>query len=101
MRTAGNLSTGFVDAIHARTEGHPLFLQETLRFLKDGRSASDGLSSVDDAQALSLIPAGVREVIGKRLNRLALPAVNLLSIAAALTWTCWPDWSQTKRKTKS
>jgi class 3 adenylate cyclase/ATP/maltotriose-dependent transcriptional regulator MalT len=84
MRAAGNLSTGFVDAIHARTEGHPLFLQETLRFLKDGRSASDGLSSVDDAQALSLIPAGVREVIGKRLNRLALPAVNLLSIAACI-----------------
>lgn len=84
MRAAGNLSTGFVDAIHARTEGHPLFLQETLRLLKDGRSASNDLAPGDDARALSQIPAGVREVIGKRLNRLALPAVNLLSIAACI-----------------
>lgn len=84
MRAAGNLSAGFIDAIHARTEGHPLFLQETLRYLKDGRSSSDGIAPGDDARALSLIPAGVREVIGKRLNRLSTSAVNLLSIAACI-----------------
>lgn len=84
MRAAGNLSASFVDAIHARTEGHPLFLQETLRYLKDGRSGADGDTPNDDARALSLIPAGVREVIGKRLNRLSVSAVNLLSIAACI-----------------
>ena len=84
MRAAGNLSAGFVDAIHARTEGHPLFLQETLRYLKDGRYGADGGTPNDDARALSLIPAGVREVIGKRLNRLSVSAVNLLSIAACI-----------------
>lgn len=77
-------SAGFVTAIHARTEGHPLFLEETLRFMMETR-ASQALGPVgDDPRLLTRIPAGVREVIGKRLNRLSVAAGRLLSIAACI-----------------
>ncbi|MDQ6626988.1 MAG: AAA family ATPase [Pseudomonadota bacterium] len=77
-------SARFVDALHARTEGHPLFLGETLRLLVDS-GAPQGLDSAgDDTRWLLKIPTGVREVIGKRLNRLSVPAGRLLSIAACI-----------------
>jgi DNA-binding CsgD family transcriptional regulator len=68
--------------IHERTEGHPLFLVETVRYL-----LTEGLGTTldrADASALTAIPTGVREVIGKRLNRLSAPCVRLLSIGACI-----------------
>ena len=77
-------SARFVDALHARTEGHPLFLEETLRLLIDS-GAPHGLDGTgDDTRLLMKIPTGVREVIGKRLNRLSVPAGRLLSVAACI-----------------
>lgn len=72
-------SAHLVNAIHARTEGHPLFLEETLRFMLDARVAQP-----IDAQLLQRIPAGVREVIGKRLNRLSEQALHVLAIASCM-----------------
>jgi DNA-binding CsgD family transcriptional regulator/tetratricopeptide (TPR) repeat protein len=77
-------SAGFVNAIHERTEGHPLFLEETLRLLIEARAAAPGSSPDDDLRQLMKIPSGVREVIGKRLNLLSVPAGRLLSIAACI-----------------
>lgn len=82
--SGGAASAGFVSAIHARTEGHPLFLEETLRFMIDARAPQAFGSFGDDPRALMKIPTGVREVIGKRLNRLSLPAGRLLAIAACI-----------------
>ncbi|MEJ8852534.1 ATP-binding protein [Variovorax rhizosphaerae] len=69
------------DAIHARTEGHPLFLEETMRFMIEARSPN-APGSMDEL--LQKIPTGIREVIGKRLNRLSMPASRLLAIAACI-----------------
>jgi ATP/maltotriose-dependent transcriptional regulator MalT len=80
----GAASAGFVSAIHARTEGHPLFLEETLRFMMEARTPQGGGSVGDDPRLLMKIPTGVREVIGKRLNRLTVSAGRLLSIAACI-----------------
>ena len=77
-------STNFVSALHARTEGHPLFLEETLRYMIDARTPQAFDAGTDWAQLLTRIPTGVREVIGKRLNRLSVPAVRYLSIAACI-----------------
>ncbi len=77
-------STRFVDALHARTEGHPLFLEETLRLLIDSGSPPGLDGAADDTRLLMKIPTGVREVIGKRLNRLSVPAGRLLSVAACI-----------------
>ena len=77
-------SANFVSALHARTEGHPLFLEETLRYMIDARAPQDFDVGSDRAQLLTKIPTGVREVIGKRLNRLSVPAARYLSIAACI-----------------
>jgi DNA-binding CsgD family transcriptional regulator len=77
-------STALVRAMHERTEGHPLFLEETLRFMREqGGWQVDGAPG-DDPRWLTSIPSGVREVIGKRLNRLSVSAGRLLSTAACI-----------------
>lgn len=80
----GTASARLIDALYARTEGHPLFLEETLRYMIDARAPRAFDVSGNDPQLLTKIPTGVREVIGKRLNRLSLPAVRYLSIAACI-----------------
>ena len=82
--SGGGASAGFVSAIHARTEGHPLFLEETLRLMIDGRAAQAVGSAGDDLRLLMKIPTGVREVIGKRLNLLSPASGRLLAIAACI-----------------
>jgi len=72
-----------LDAVHARTEGHPLFLVETVRYLLAEQRARPALGQ-DDAGILDAIPDGIRAVIGKRLNRLSAPCVHLLAIAACI-----------------
>lgn len=74
-------SAAAVATLHERTEGHPLFLVETVRYLlAEGRART----ALDQAGALTGIPAGVREIIGKRLNRLSAPCARLLSVAACI-----------------
>jgi DNA-binding CsgD family transcriptional regulator/tetratricopeptide (TPR) repeat protein len=79
-----SVSASLLQAMHERTEGHPLFLEETLRFMREqGDWQADG-SIGEEPRWLTSIPSGVREVIGKRLNRLSVPAGRLLSTAACI-----------------
>ena len=52
--------------------------------MMDGRTARPVGSAGDDLHLLMKIPTGVREVIGKRLNRLSASAGRLLAIAACI-----------------
>jgi class 3 adenylate cyclase/DNA-binding CsgD family transcriptional regulator/tetratricopeptide (TPR) repeat protein len=79
--SGGAASASFMSAVHARTEGHPLFLEETLRLAMEARAAQP---AGFDEQLLHRIPNGVREVIGKRLNRLSERAGRVLSTAACI-----------------
>jgi DNA-binding CsgD family transcriptional regulator len=76
-------SQTLVEAVHAQTEGNPLFLTEMVRLLiQEGQLAPERLQP---SQSISIgIPAGVREVIGKRLNRLSPPCNQLLTMAAVI-----------------
>jgi class 3 adenylate cyclase/tetratricopeptide (TPR) repeat protein len=74
------------DAIYAETEGNPFFVRETLRhlresgtiYLRDGRWVSDvGPSEIG-------LPEGVREVVGRRLNRLSAEANSALTVGAVV-----------------
>ena len=73
-------------AVHAQTEGNPLFVGEVLRHLvetgvvvqRDGRWTSD--IGVDELP----IPEGVREVIGRRLSRLSREANDALAVGAII-----------------
>ena len=77
---AGLADLRLAGAIHARTEGHPLFLVETLRLLQqDGR-----LGPALGEAALDRIPDGVREVIARRLTRLSPAATRMLATAASI-----------------
>ena len=84
LQTAGGVSPSseVLAAIHERTEGHPLFLVETVRYLL--AEASNGASLEQDAGALMAIPQGIRAIIGKRLNRLSVPCARVLVIAACI-----------------
>jgi DNA-binding SARP family transcriptional activator len=57
-------------ALRDRTDGNPLFLTELRRHLSEGEGAGER------------VPPGVKEVIGRRLDRLGPEAVEVLTTAA-------------------
>jgi len=67
-------------SLHERTEGHPLFLAEVTRLLEDWPGAVGSVPSFDPQR----VPAGVREVIGSRLNRLSAQCNHALGNAAVI-----------------
>jgi DNA-binding CsgD family transcriptional regulator/tetratricopeptide (TPR) repeat protein len=71
--------------VHSQTEGNPLFVVEMTRFLlQEGMlGTGSGTSGVAVRPGLRRIPEGIREVIGRRLNRLS-PQCNRVLEAAAI-----------------
>jgi tetratricopeptide (TPR) repeat protein len=72
-----------VEAVYTQTEGNPLFVTEVVRLLvQEGELAPDRLSG---RQTWSVrIPEGVREVIGRRLDRLSERCNETLTIASVV-----------------
>ena len=66
-----------VEAVHARTEGNPLFVGEIVRL-----HSQEGLESSQETSIR--IPEGVRDVIGRRLNLLSVACNKVLTIASAI-----------------
>ncbi len=64
-------------ALHARTDGNPFFLTELVKLL-----ASEGSLGRADAVAAAGVPAGVRDVLRRRLGRLPEATNALLRVAA-------------------
>jgi len=81
-RTAGiRPPSGLAEAVHRETEGNPFFLTEIVRLLAaDGRlerPVGSGSWSVG-------IPQSIREVIGRRLDRLSEECNRVLTVAAVV-----------------
>ena len=77
----------FAELVHRQTEGNPLFVQEMLRYLvEEGLVSEQGgsLRRVGDDSLAGRIPEGLRDVIGKRLSRLADKTNQVLSIASVV-----------------
>ena len=75
--TGTTVSADLVEAVHARTEGNPLFVKEVVRL-----NAQEGL---ERSQEIGIrIPEGVRDVIGKRLNLLSVGCNHVLTIASVI-----------------
>ncbi len=72
---------GLVDAVYRETEGNPFFVNEIVRLLvTDGR-----LEQPERVTSWSVdIPQGVRDVIGRRLDRLSAECNRVLSTAAVV-----------------
>ncbi|MEZ4552301.1 MAG: protein kinase [Dehalococcoidia bacterium] len=69
-------SSGVVERVHAETEGNPFFLAEVVNLMaEEGTITSDSVSDI-------AIPEGVREALGRRLDRLSEEANALLQYAA-------------------
>jgi DNA-binding CsgD family transcriptional regulator len=79
MRTIPQLDAApdLVAAIHQKTDGNPLFVQEYLRLLEAENRSQQGTT-----ERRWPVPEGVREVIGRRLDRLPPSCRDLLRLAA-------------------
>jgi DNA-binding CsgD family transcriptional regulator/tetratricopeptide (TPR) repeat protein len=75
------------EVVHRQTEGNPLFVQEVLRYLVEAGLVvrrGDRYVATDSTALDSEIPEGLRDVVGKRLNRLSQRTNEVLAIAAVI-----------------
>ncbi len=72
-----------VSAVHTQTEGNPLFVTEVVRLLvQEGELTQEHVRDRDSWEIR--VPEGVREVIGRRLNRLSERCNETLTVAAVV-----------------
>jgi predicted ATPase len=72
---------GLAAAVHEQTEGNPFFVTEVVRLMVSEGSLERAAAA--DGWELA-IPQGVREVVGRRLDRLSQQANDVLTMAAAV-----------------
>ncbi len=83
VQTGANIQQDVSVAIHAQSEGNPLFVGEMARSLnQEGLLTGD--TSIDLNSLKQRHPEGIREVAGRRLSRLSAYAKDVLTIAAFL-----------------
>ena len=75
--------TGMVEAVHRQTEGNPLFVTEVVRLLVQEGELTQEKAGQRDSWSVR-IPEGVREVIGRRLDRLSERCNETLTIASVV-----------------
>ena len=74
---------GLVESVYQQTEGNPLFVTEVVRLLvQEGDFSSERAAGSGSWEVR--IPEGVREVIGRRLNRLSQRCNETLTIASVI-----------------
>src|SRR5690606_23511176 len=70
-------------SVYELTEGNPFFVQELIFSLtRTGKLTRSGHTWNLDADALSVVPSSVQELIGLRLGQLSNDAYRLLGVAA-------------------
>ena len=78
--TAGTPSPpGLAEAVEEQTDGNPFFVGEVVRLL-----ASEGKLAAGGSAAELQIPQGVREVVGRRLDRLSEETNEALRVGAVI-----------------
>ena len=75
--------SALVTSVYTQTEGNPLFVTEVVRLLVQEGELSAEKARETDSWTIR-IPEGVREVIGRRLNRLSQRCNEALSVASIL-----------------
>ena len=77
---------GMIAAVHRQTEGNPLFMTEVVRLLvQEGTVGAGQTGSLPDTDSWQVrIPEGVREVIGRRLDRLSQRCNETLTVASVI-----------------
>ncbi len=72
-----------VRALHTQTEGNPFFVSEVVRLLTEERALTPEALGTPERWS-ARIPEGVREAIGRRLERLSGPCNETLTVASAI-----------------
>ncbi|MGH2889182.1 MAG: ATP-binding protein, partial [Solirubrobacteraceae bacterium] len=81
-RAGGTPSAEFVHALHEETEGNPFFIEEIVRHLADAGVRCED-AGAHDLEAAGL-PQDVRDVIARRLARLAPASLEWLRVASVV-----------------
>ena len=89
MSSGNSAPRGLVEGVHTQTEGNPLFVTEVVRLLVQegelGADPSTGPGRARETDSWTIrIPEGVREVIGRRLNRLSQRCNEVLTVASII-----------------
>ena len=82
LRAGGTPSLAFVQALYRETEGNPFFIEEIVRHLTDAGVRSQD-AGARDLERVGL-PEDVRDVISRRLDRLAPGSIEWLRVAAVI-----------------
>jgi DNA-binding SARP family transcriptional activator/tetratricopeptide (TPR) repeat protein len=82
LRAGGTPSLAFVEALYRETEGNPFFIEEIVRHLTDAGVRSED-AGARDLERVGL-PEDVRDVISRRLDRLAPGSIEWLRVAAVI-----------------
>ena len=75
---------GLTHAVYEQTEGNPLFVTEVVRLLVQEEAFARTQATRQESNWTLRIPEGVREVIGRRLNRLSARCNETLTTAAVV-----------------
>ena len=79
MTSGAAAPPGLAEAVEDQTDGNPFFVGEVVRLL-----ASEGRLTAGGSAAELQIPQGVREVVGRRLDRLSEETNEALRVAAVI-----------------
>src|SRR5581483_10161813 len=79
MTSGAPAPSGLAQAVQEQTDGNPFFVGEVVRLL-----ASEGRLTSSGTAAGLHIPQGVREVVGRRLDRLSEETNEALRVAAVI-----------------
>lgn len=80
-RSGAAVDPEFARDLWQRTRGNPYFLEELWRHLSDSRTAAPPIGSAAEVDS-DLIPAGVRSMLGQRIERLSPPTRAVLAAAS-------------------
>jgi predicted ATPase len=81
------ISQPFAELVQRQTEGNPLFVRETLRFVIETGLVErrDGVwRRVGDQSLAGRIPEGLRDAVGKRVSRLSDSTNQVLGVASVV-----------------
>ena len=74
---------GLIEAVHAQTEGNPLFMTQVVHLLVQEGELKAGQVAHDRPWGIR-IPDGVHEAIGRRLSKLSDSCYQVLSVASVV-----------------
>ncbi len=83
-RLAAGASREFVRGLRARTNGNPFFIEESLRSLAEADAVHTGEAADEAALTTMGVPAGVADVILRRLDRVDPLTRDALTAAAVI-----------------